>query len=129
MSAHIEDVTEDEIRRRMEDMGGLTDLIFHLAEPEVWATRDEAYRPPSIETEGFVHCSTRDQILGVAEAFYPGRDDLVLLTIDTELLDEDTLVYEDLYDHGDLFPHIYGPLPTSAVVSAEPYLEQGKAPA
>jgi uncharacterized protein (DUF952 family) len=107
----------------------LTDLIFHLAEPEAWAASDEAYRPPSIETEGFVHCSTRDQLLGVATAFYPGRDDLVLLTIDTGLLDEATLVYEDLYDHGDVFPHVYGPLPTSAVVSAEPYPGRGKTPA
>ena len=106
----------------------MTDIVFHLAEPDVWAASDEAYQPPSIEIEGFIHCSTRKQLLGVATAFYPGRDDLVLLTIDTGLLDEGTLVYEDLYDHGDHFPHVYGPLPTSAVVSAEPYLahlEQG----
>lgn len=103
----------------------MTDLIFHLAEPEAWAASHGTYRPPSVDAEGFVHCSTRDQLLGVATAFYPGRDDLVLLTIDTGLLDKTTLVYEDLYDHGDLFPHVYGPLPTNAVVSAEPYLDQG----
>jgi uncharacterized protein (DUF952 family) len=104
----------------------LTDLIFHLAEPDVWAARSDVYRPPSVEEEGFVHCSTREQLLGVATAFYPGRDDLVLLTIDTRLLDEGTLVHEDLYDHGDLFPHVHGPLPARAVVSAERYLEQGR---
>jgi uncharacterized protein (DUF952 family) len=106
----------------------LTGIVFHLADPSQWSADAPTYNPPSVEEEGFVHCSTREQLLGVATAFYPGRDDLVLLTIDTGLLDEATLVYEDLYDHGDLFPNVYGSLPTSAVVSAEPYLahlEQG----
>ncbi len=100
----------------------MTGIVFHLAEPSHWSADAPTYNPPSVEKEGFVHCSTWEQLLGVASAFYPGRDDLVLLTIDAGLLDEGTVVYEDLYGHGDLFPHIYGPLPTSAVVSAEPYL-------
>lgn len=72
-------------------------------------------------TEGFIHCSTGEQLPGVARTFYAGREDLILLTIDPELLGEGRLVYEDLYDHGDLFPHIYGPLPVRAVISTGTY--------
>jgi len=68
-----------------------------------------------------VHCSTSDQLREVAKTIYPGRDDLVLLTIDPDLLDIGRLVYEDLYGHGDLFPHVYGPLPTRAVLSSGLY--------
>jgi uncharacterized protein (DUF952 family) len=106
----------------------LTEPIFHLAEPSDWSASSPIYSPKSVEQEGFVHCSTRDQVLAVATAFFPGRDDLVLLTIDPDQLADGTLVYEDLYDHGDLFPHVYGPLPTAAVVATEPYrahLESG----
>ena len=99
------------------------DLIFHLAEPDDWAGRSDTYTPASFETEGFVHCATQSQLVEVARNLYSGRGDLVLLSIDTELLDEGTLVYEDLYDHGDLFPHVYGRLPTRAVVSAGPYTD------
>jgi uncharacterized protein (DUF952 family) len=99
----------------------LKEPIFHLAEPSDWSAGSPVYSPESVEQEGFVHCSTRDQLGGVARALYPDRDDLVLLTIDPDRLVEGTLVYEDVYEHGDLFPHVYGPLPTRAVVSTEPY--------
>jgi uncharacterized protein (DUF952 family) len=99
----------------------LTEPIFHLADPSAWSASSSAYSPASVEIEGFVHCSTRDQLIEVARAVYADRDDLVLLTIDPDRLVEGTLVYEDLYDHGDLFPHVYGPLPTRAVVSTAPY--------
>lgn len=99
----------------------MSDPIFHLAEPGNWAARTDIYNPPSVEEEGFVHCSTSQQLPGVAKTLYAGRGDLILLTIDPGLLDEGTLVYEDLYGHGDLFPHVYGPLPTRAVLSTGPY--------
>ncbi len=52
--------------------------------------------------------------------FFSGRDDLTLLTIDTSRI-KGILVYEDLYDAGEDFPHVYGPLPTATVVKAEPF--------
>lgn len=101
----------------------MTDQIYHLAEPADWARTTDAYRPPSVEREGFVHCSTEDQLRRVAVERFMGNNDLILLTIDPSGLDDETLVYEDSYGIGEEFPHVYGPLPTSAVVATGPYLE------
>lgn len=101
----------------------MTEPIFHLAHPADWARSTDAYRPPSVEEEGFVHCSTAEQLREVARATYRGQNDLILLTIDPAALDDESLVYEDLYELGQEFPHVYGPLPTSAVTTTGPYLE------
>jgi uncharacterized protein (DUF952 family) len=100
----------------------VTEPIFHLAKPGDWASTTDRYSPTSIEEEGFIHCSTPEQLRKVAHELFGDRNDLVLLTIDPEALDDQTLVYEDLYGLGEEFPHIYGPLPTSAVRTTGPYL-------
>ncbi len=100
----------------------MTEPIYHLAEPADWARSIDTYSPPSVEAEGFVHCSTGRQLPAVARERYIDHNALILLTIDTEGLDDQTLVYEDLDGGGEQFPHVYGPLPTSAVVQTGPYL-------
>lgn len=99
-----------------------TDPIFHLAEPADWARSTDTYNPSSVEEEGFIHCSTAAQLPVVARERYLDHNRLILLTIDPDALDDQTLVYEDLEGEGDEFPHVYGPLPTSAVVRTGPYL-------
>jgi len=94
--------------------------IFHLAEPSDWEERSNVYVARSLETEGFIHCSTADQVDGVAARFFAGRTDLMLLTIDSHAVEE-LLVFEDLYEMGEEFPHIYGPLPVTAIVAAVPF--------
>jgi len=98
----------------------LTTPIFHLADPGDWETRTDVYEPAAFPSDGFIHCSTASQLSAVARNVYPGRTDLVLLTIDPDLLDEGALVYEDLYGHGE-FPHIYTRLRLDAIVATEPY--------
>jgi ribosomal protein S18 acetylase RimI-like enzyme len=59
-----------------------------------------------------------------AEALYPGRRDLVLLVVDPSRL-TDPVRWEPGRPEdppGMLFPHLYGPLPTTAVIAAVPYL-------
>jgi len=92
--------------------------IFHIAEPEAWAARTEVYTTGEFEVDGFIHCSTREQLTRVVAAFYEGRDDLVLLTIDPSALGEGILVYEDLDGVGERFPHVYRPIPVAAIVEA-----------
>lgn len=101
----------------------MTEPIFHLAQPSDWARSIDVYSPASVEEEGFVHCSTDRQLPQVARTHYSGQNDLILLTIDPVLLDEGTLVYEDLYDLGQEYPHVYGPLPCRAVAKTGPYLD------
>ena len=91
--------------------------VFHIAEPEAWEKRSDFYEAESLVREGFIHCSTASQLPGVIDRFFSGRAGLVLLTIDTT--EVDGLVFEDLYELGEDFPHVYGPIPLSSVVEAE----------
>ncbi len=84
------------------------------------AARTGRYVPEAFDADGFVHCSTRDQVIRVANFLFAGRKDLVLLTIDRAALTSE--VREENCEGGDeLFPHVYGPLPWSAIVSVHPF--------
>jgi uncharacterized protein (DUF952 family) len=91
-------------------------MILHIAHRQDWETAlaDSHYTNESLATEGFIHCSLPEQVLGPANELYHGQTDLLLLVIDPELLEAD-LVYEDTIGAGQNFPHIYGPLNLDAV--------------
>jgi len=99
----------------------LTEPIYHLAEPKDWAASTDEYVCASLEEEGFIHCSTADQVSRTARQIFADRNNLVLLAIHPEPLG-DLVFFEDLYGLGEEFPHIYGPLPTTAVGNTAPYL-------
>ena len=61
----------------------MTEPIFHLAEPIDWAGSDIC-NPPSVDEEGLVHCSTADQLPGVAHDRFGDHNGLILLTIDPD---------------------------------------------
>ncbi len=58
--------------------------LFHITSRTAWvnATRLGRYVAPSLESEGFIHCSTASQVLPVARKFYDGQTALSLLVID-----------------------------------------------
>ena len=93
------------------------DTILHITRRVDWETAvtTPPYRADSLTTEGFIHCSTAAQVLGPANEFYRGQTDLVLLVIDSDKTKAE-IVYEDCYETGQQFPHIYGPLNLDAVV-------------
>ena len=100
-------------------------MILHITSKQEWleAQTRGAYTAPSLQTEGFIHCSTDKQVTHVANAFYRGRSDLVLLVIDESKL-ESELKWEPpagLPASGisvtDLFPHVFGPIALTAVAS------------
>jgi uncharacterized protein (DUF952 family)/catechol 2,3-dioxygenase-like lactoylglutathione lyase family enzyme len=92
--------------------------IFHITSgaEAAAAARSGTYVPEPYARDGFIHCSYREQVIPVASRFYAGRDDLVLLEIDRERLSA-TVVDENLDGGAELFPHLYGHLPMSAVVA------------
>jgi uncharacterized protein (DUF952 family) len=98
-------------------------MIVHICERDAWevAQRVGEYRPPSLAVEGFIHASQPDQVLEVANRFYPGRRDLLLLWIDPQRLRPE-LRYEPA--DGELFPHIYGALNLDAVVAIDAFLPE-----
>lgn len=69
--------------------------------------------------DGYIHLSTAAQLEETARKHFAGRTNLMRLTVDLEALG-DTVVWEPSRG-GALFPHIYGPLPTSAVTEATPF--------
>ncbi len=93
--------------------------IWHIAEPAEWAAAraagsyERSTRGLSLAEVGFVHCSYPDQAAGVAAAIYADADDLVLLRIDPARVPAEIRV-----EGG--FPHVYGPIPVTAVTGTEP---------
>ena len=90
--------------------------IYHILSTIDWAVAqaEGVYRPPCLESEGFIHCSTGGQVLRTANLYYAGRDDLLILCIAVDRVQAD-IHYEDSVGAGMDFPHIYGPLNLDAV--------------
>lgn len=93
------------------------DFVFHLVKQEEWKKqkKDGKYHPESLESEGYIHCSSGSQIQETANRRFKGEDDLMLIVINTTLISPE-LKYETDKEHGKTYPHIYGPLNLDAVV-------------
>ena len=67
--------------------------------------------------DGYIHLSTAAQVSETLTKHFAGQSGLVIATVNLELLGE-TVKWE-VSRGGALFPHIYGPLPMSAVVETK----------
>ncbi|WP_404385844.1 DUF952 domain-containing protein [Knoellia locipacati] len=97
--------------------------IHHVTAPETWerAVAEGAFTEStlgrSLEDEGFIHCCDPAQLEFVMTTFYADvPHDLVLLTIDPELLESRLVREVGNPETGETFPHVYGPINPSAVV-------------
>jgi uncharacterized protein (DUF952 family) len=96
--------------------------LFHITERAVWleAVPAGAYRMSTrgvtLEQEGYIHCSLRHQLRGVAEYLYGDADDLVVLVIDSTEVPA-PIRHEAPGPGAEQYPHIYGALPVAAVTS------------
>jgi uncharacterized protein (DUF952 family) len=106
------------------------DAIYHIAGRSDWeqARRDGAYtmstRGLTLAEQGFIHCSTADQVAGVANAFYRGATGLVLLVIDPARV-RPKIQHDDVPGEPEPYPHIYGPLNIDAVIEVRPFAPDG----
>ena len=99
-------------------------MILHLLSRKSWIEAQEVGQliAPSVAIEGFAHCSTEHQMVDVANKYYRGTRDMVLLNIDPDKLTS-PLKFEPpahldgspALPHEPLFPHIYGPINLGAV--------------
>ncbi|MBF6175099.1 DUF952 domain-containing protein [Nocardia blacklockiae] len=80
-------------------------------------------RPPSLAEVGFVHLSTPRQVHLPAQRLFAGRQDLVLLWLDPGRLDAPVRWEPGVPSDpaSMVFPHLYGPLPLTAVVAVTDY--------
>lgn len=91
-------------------------VIYHIVLPEIWAAFDvDLYKAPSLETEGFIHCSFAEQLDGVIERYYSDKDRIVVLEIESERL-MSRMIKEPSTNNA-VYPHIYGPINRDAIVS------------
>jgi uncharacterized protein (DUF952 family) len=90
--------------------------VLHITRRVAWsaAVKQGAYTGDTLATEGFIHCSTIDQVVWVANQRFRGETDLVLLVIDVQRVGAE-IKYEAA-EAQQLFPHIYGALNIDAVV-------------
>jgi len=101
-------------------------LIYHIAVAADWALacRVGKYtmstRGRTLAEEGFIHTSTAGQVALVANAFYQGESDLLLLVIDAARVAEE-IRYEPVPGQAQPYPHIYGPLNIDAVIQTRPF--------
>lgn len=97
------------------------DLIYHMCRRDEWDAAQAAgvYGGSSQDAvDGFIHFSTAAQVRVSAAKHRAAQTGLVLLGVDPDVLGE-ALKWEPSRG-GHLFPHLYGPLAVSAVVSADP---------
>lgn len=95
--------------------------IYHMAHAADWkrAEDGEAYRGSADDLrDGFIHFSTAEQVAESAAKHRAGQADLVLVAVDPARLGE-ALKWEP-GRRDEAFPHLYGPLPAEAVMSATP---------
>ena len=94
-------------------------MIYHIATAVDWSKhRDkQTYSPDGYAKEGFIHCSTLDQVPGVLQRYYSGIKNLVLLHIEEAKLNA-VLKFETATNK-ELFPHVFGPINKEAIVKVE----------
>jgi len=59
-------------------------MILHIISKIAWdlALQGGEYYGDTLDSQGFIHCSTAEQIIEVANYTYKGQSDLLLLIID-----------------------------------------------
>lgn len=92
-------------------------IIYHITTKKEWndAVNIGFYEAASLPIEGFIHCSTEQQVEGVLERYFKNKTDLVKLVIDVSKL-SNKLIYELAPSINQEFPHIYGAINIDAVV-------------
>ncbi len=101
-------------------------MIYHIAVETDWedARTSGEYRMSTrgarLEDVGFIHASFAHQVERIGALLYGDASvAVVVLVIDPKRVNS-PLKVEGLDDSAEEFPHIYGPLPTSAVVDVLP---------
>lgn len=99
----------------------MADPVYKIASQEDWSAAAAAgeLKGTAVDlADGYIHFSTAAQLADTLHKHYRGLGGLVLATIDPDLLPT-PLTWEPSRG-GQLFPHLYAPLPMSAVIASRP---------
>jgi uncharacterized protein (DUF952 family) len=90
-----------------------------MAEQMTQLEADGAFAGAPVDlADGFIHLSTARQLDETVARHFAGRDDLHIAAVDLAALGG--AVKWEPSRGGDLFPHVYAPLPLSAVIAYGP---------
>jgi uncharacterized protein (DUF952 family) len=95
--------------------------IYKICEKEAWDAVEAAgaFLGSDVDRhDGFIHLSTAAQVAETAAKHFTGQCGLMLVAVDGDALGP-ALKWERSRGN-DLFPHLYAPLPLSAVRWAQP---------
>ena len=101
--------------------GSKVPVLYKIMSRQEWETAQANghYEGSEVDRrDGFIHLSASHQVRATAQKHFSGQTDLLLLSVGEEDLGQ-ALKWE-ISRGGDLFPHIYGTLPLSAVSDAIP---------
>lgn len=101
----------------------MIDIVYHVCKREDWQKfreNDSFLGSLKNQKNGFIHLSKASQLNRTLAKFFKGRSDLVCLLVRYPDI-EDQVKWEG---NSDLYPHLYGALPLSAVLK-EQKLEVG----
>jgi uncharacterized protein (DUF952 family) len=95
-------------------------LIFKVVPRAEWERVADIYHGSAHDrADGFLHFSTGGQLAGTLQRHYAGQYDLMLVAADPARLGA-ALKWEYAASRNEHFPHLYAPLPRSAVLWAKP---------
>jgi uncharacterized protein (DUF952 family) len=95
--------------------------VYKIVAADLWQAAEDSgvFTGAGIDLDdGFIHLSTGAQARRTAQLYFQGQDSLVLVAVDGASLG-DALKHEPSRD-GELFPHLYGSLPLTTVLSVRP---------
>ena len=89
-------------------------MIYHIAAQEEWdcQSAESKYAPRTYEKEGFIHCCDLHQLESVANRYFQGSDNLLVLELVPAWLEPETR-YEQ--SGNERYPHVYGPINKDAI--------------
>lgn len=91
--------------------------IYHICTPASWQSQlgETAYSDPSLESEGFIHCSMKEQLDATLGRYFRDIPELLILEILPSAVAQN-LRMEPASHSQERFPHVYGTVPKSAIL-------------
>ena len=90
--------------------------LYHILSSNDWSEESqEDYLPQSFDEEGFIHLSTKQQLLDTANRHFRQERSLLVLEVNPNGL-EKNLVFEQIGEAIEAYPHLYQSLPQKNIV-------------
>ena len=99
-------------------------LVYKICTQAIWAETERTGVFPGMPidvADGYVHLSSLEQSAATIRKYFRGQTGLVMLTVDADTLGDALRWEQSSTGRRGEFPHLYGPLPLSAIIEAMPF--------